>query len=93
MRLTSDSVLSQALKEAKDDYTRTHRFVMGEFELRFGVKALEEKRYKDALKHFSTGASLSSSGSMFNLGLCHELGIGTATNPVKVNHVIHFFMN
>ena len=61
---------------------------MGDFELRFGVTALEEKRYEDALKHFTTGANLSSSGSMFNLGLCHELGIGTVTNTVKVNKKI-----
>ncbi|XP_043278952.1 uncharacterized protein [Venturia canescens] len=75
--------IEEALKEAKDDYTKTHRIVMGEFELRFGIKALEEKRYKDAVKHFTTGANLSSSGSMFNLGLCHELGIGTLTDTIQ----------
>lgn len=58
---------------------------MGEFELRFGIEALEEKRYKDAVKHFTIGAKLSSSGSMFNLGLCYELGIGTVTDTIKVN--------
>lgn len=57
---------------------------MGEFELKFGVKALDEERYKEALEHFRTGAELSSPGSMFNLGVCYELGLGTPTDTVKV---------
>lgn len=58
--------------------------MLGEFELRYGIKALEEKRYKDAMMHFSAGANLSSPGSMFNLGLCYELGIGTLADQKKV---------
>ncbi|XP_063994427.1 uncharacterized protein LOC135171798 [Diachasmimorpha longicaudata] len=73
----------EALGAARDEFTRTHRVVMGEFELRYGIKALEEHRYKDALEHFLTGAQLKSPGSMFNLGLCYELGIGTRMDPVK----------
>lgn len=57
---------------------------MGEYELRYGLKALDEKRYNDAIKHFSTGAKLSSTASMFNLGLCYELGVGTLVDQAKV---------
>lgn len=57
---------------------------MGEYEFQMGSKALEEKRYKEAVKHFSTGASLSSSASMFNLALCHELGLGTFVDLKEV---------
>lgn len=35
--------------------------------------------------HFSAGAKLSSPGSMFNLGLCYELGIGTLADQAKVH--------
>lgn len=61
---------------------------MGEFELRFGLKALEEKRFKDALKHFSSGASLASPSSIFNLGVCYELGLGTRVDVTKVKSII-----
>uniref|UniRef100_A0A0C9PQ57 YbeQ_0 protein n=2 Tax=Fopius arisanus TaxID=64838 RepID=A0A0C9PQ57_9HYME len=75
--------VEEALGAAREEYTRTHRMVMGEFELRYGIKALEEHRYSDAMEHFLVGAQLKSPGSMFNLGLCYELGIGTRTDPVK----------
>lgn len=75
--------IEEALKEAADEFINTHNIVIGEYELRYGIKALEEKRYKDALMHFSAGANLSSSGSMFNLGLCYELGIGTLADQKK----------
>lgn len=78
-------LISQAFEEAADEFTKTHKIVVGEYELRFGIKALEEKRYKDALIHFSQGAKLSSPGSMFNLGLCYELGIGTSADQKKVH--------
>lgn len=71
-------------KEAADDFAKIHQTVVGEYELFFGIKALNEKRYKDALVHFSKGAKLSSPGSMFNSGLCHELGIGTVVDQKKV---------
>lgn len=57
---------------------------MGELELNFGSQAVEEERYEDAIEHFSAGAKLSSAGSMFNLGLCYELGLGTSMNYAKV---------
>ncbi|KYM84304.1 Protein SHC1 [Atta colombica] len=75
--------IEEAFKEASDEFTKTHNIVIGEYELRFGIKALEEKRYADALIHFSAGAKLSSPGSMFNLGLCYELGIGTLADQAK----------
>jgi len=58
--------------------------VVGEYELHYGIKALKQKRYKDAFMHFSAGANLSSPGSMFNLGICYELGIGTLADQKKV---------
>lgn len=64
---------------------------MGEYEFRYGIEALEEKRYKDALMHFSAGAKLSSPGSMFNLGLCYELGIGTSVDQKKVRSNMWIF--
>ncbi|XP_011146591.1 uncharacterized protein LOC105187476 [Harpegnathos saltator] len=70
-------------KEAADEFKNTHKLVVGDFELRYGLKALEEKRYKDAWTHFSQGAKLSSPSSMFNLALCYELGIGTLADPTK----------
>jgi TPR repeat protein len=70
--------------------------IIGELELDYGSKALEEKRYDDAFKHFITGTKLSSAGSMFNLALCYELGLGTATDFVKVTFIfkysIHLYM-
>ncbi|XP_050463970.1 uncharacterized protein LOC126858010 isoform X2 [Cataglyphis hispanica] len=75
--------IEEAFKEAADEFTNTHKIVLGEYELRYGIKALKEKRYKDALMHFSAGANLSSPGSMFNLGLCYELGIGTLADQKK----------
>lgn len=62
---------------------------MGELELDYGSKALEEERYEDAVEHFITGAKLSSAASMFNLGLCYELGLGTSTDYAKVNIKIY----
>ncbi|KOX74020.1 Protein sel-1 like protein 2 [Melipona quadrifasciata] len=70
-------LIDQALKEATEEFTNTHKLAVAEFELQYGLKALEEERYKDAIKHFTVGANLSSAASMFNLGLCHELGLGT----------------
>ncbi|XP_072752208.1 uncharacterized protein [Anoplolepis gracilipes] len=75
--------VEEALKEAAEEFKNTHELVVGEYELRYGIEALEEKRYKDALMHFSAGANLSSPGSMFNLGLCYELGIGTLADQKK----------
>ncbi|KAK1135723.1 hypothetical protein K0M31_000304 [Melipona bicolor] len=69
--------IEEALKEATEEFANTHKLAVAEFELQYGLKALEEERYKDAIKHFTVGASLSSAASMFNLGLCHELGLGT----------------
>lgn len=77
-------VYSQALKEATEKFANTHKLAVAEFELQYGLKALEEKRYKDAIKHFTVGASLSSAASMFNLGLCHELGLGTLVDHRQV---------
>lgn len=74
----------QALQDAGNDFTRIHRRVMGEYEFQMGMKALEEKRYKEAVKHFSNGSNLSSSASMFNLALCHEMGLGTLVDHEKV---------
>lgn len=56
--------------------------------MRHGIKALEEKRYTDALVHFATGAKMSCAGSMFNLGLCYELGIGTVADQSEVRTTI-----
>ncbi|XP_003706329.1 uncharacterized protein LOC100883519 [Megachile rotundata] len=75
--------IEEALKEATDEFANTHKLTMAEFELQYGLKALEERRYKDAIKHFTSGASLSSSASMFNLGLCYELGLGTLVDHAK----------
>ena len=75
--------IEEALKEATEEFANTHKFAMGEYELRYGLKALDEKRYKDAIKHFGTGAKLSSTASMFNLGLCYELGLGTLVDQAK----------
>lgn len=73
----------EALEEAADEFNNVHKFVMGESELHFGLKALDEKRYKDAIRHFTIGAKFSSPESTFNLGLCHELGLGTLVDYVK----------
>uniref|UniRef100_V9IFX1 Death ligand signal enhancer n=1 Tax=Apis cerana TaxID=7461 RepID=V9IFX1_APICE len=67
----------EALKEATEEFANTHNFTVAEFELHYGLKAVEERRYKDAIRHFTAGANLSSAASMFNLGLCYELGLGT----------------
>ncbi|XP_076236005.1 uncharacterized protein LOC143180276 [Calliopsis andreniformis] len=75
--------IEEALKEATDEFANIHKLAMGEYELRYGLTALEEKRYKDAMKHFSAGAKLSSAASMFNLGLCYELGLGTLIDQAK----------
>nr|XP_033330651.1 uncharacterized protein LOC117222826 [Megalopta genalis] len=75
--------IEEALKEATEEFANIHKLAIGEFELHYGLKALEEKRYKDAIKHFTTGAKLSSAASMFNLGLCYELGLGTLADYSK----------
>ncbi|KAI4485072.1 hypothetical protein M0802_012797 [Mischocyttarus mexicanus] len=75
--------VEEAFNEAADEFNEINKLLMGEFELNYGIKALDEKRYNDALSHFSSGAKLSSPGSMFNLGLCHELGIGTFVDYAK----------
>ncbi|XP_017876907.1 uncharacterized protein LOC108623112 [Ceratina calcarata] len=75
--------VEEALIEATEEFANTHKLAVAEFELHYGLKALEERRYNDALKHFTAGASLSSAASMFNLGLCHELGLGTLVDHVK----------
>ncbi|XP_031836153.1 uncharacterized protein LOC116428542 [Nomia melanderi] len=75
--------IEEALKKATEEFANTHKVVTGEFELFYGLKALEEKRYKDAMKHFAAGAKLSSAASMFNLGLCYELGLGTLADQTK----------
>ncbi|XP_001603280.1 DAP3-binding cell death enhancer 1 [Nasonia vitripennis] len=73
----------EALKEAVNEFACTHETILGELELDYGSKALEEKRYEDAVEHFTTGANLSSTASMFNLALCYELGLGTSTDYAK----------
>ncbi|XP_012277180.1 uncharacterized protein LOC105697980 [Orussus abietinus] len=75
--------VEEALQEAANEFAQTHITAMGEYALLHGIKALEDKRYKDALEHFSEGAKFSSPGSIFNLGLCHELGLGTVIDCVK----------
>ncbi|XP_071862419.1 uncharacterized protein [Bombus fervidus] len=75
--------IEEALKEATKEFANTHKLTVAEFELQYGLKALEERRYKDAIKHFTAGASLSSAASMFNLGLCHELGLGTLVDHTQ----------
>ncbi|XP_029052241.1 protein SHC1-like [Osmia bicornis bicornis] len=75
--------IEEALKEATEEFANTHKLTMAEFELHYGLKALEERRYKDAVKHFTGGANLSSAASMFNLGLCYELGLGTLVDYTK----------
>lgn len=70
-------------KEAGNEFAHTNRVAMGELELRLGILAIKDKRYNDALKNFATGAKLFSPGSMFNLGLCHELGFGTKVDDRK----------
>ncbi|XP_076750614.1 uncharacterized protein LOC143423284 [Xylocopa sonorina] len=75
--------IEEALKEATEEFASTHNLAVAEFELHYGLQALEERRYKDAITHFTAGASLSSAASMFNLGLCHELGLGTLVDHAK----------
>lgn len=75
--------IEEALKEATEEFNNIHNLATREFELHYGLKALEEKRYKDAINHFTTGAKLSSTASMFNLGLCYELGLGTLADQKK----------
>lgn len=72
--------VEEEFKNVADEFANIHKLVLGEHELRHGIKALEEKRYTDALVHFATGAKMSCAGSMFNLGLCYELGIGTVAD-------------
>ena len=72
------------MKEAIDEFVYAHETLMGELELDCGSKAIEEERYEDAFQHFTTGAELSSIPSMFNLGLCYELGLGTTIDYAKV---------
>ncbi|XP_043670729.1 uncharacterized protein LOC122630362 [Vespula pensylvanica] len=75
--------VEEAFNEAADEFNNVHKLVMGEQELHFGLKALDEKRYNDAVRHFSTGIKFSSVESMFNLGLCYELGLGTLIDYTK----------
>ncbi|XP_011875383.1 PREDICTED: uncharacterized protein LOC105566188 isoform X1 [Vollenhovia emeryi] len=75
--------IEEAFKNAAAEFTNTHNILKGECELRYGIKALEEMRYSDALMHFTAGAKLSSPGSLFNLGLCYELGVGTMADQAK----------
>jgi len=72
------------LQKIADEFANSHIKIIGKYELCYGIKALKEKRYKDALTHFTKGAEMSSAGSMFNLGLCYELGIGTVANQSEV---------
>ncbi|XP_035719612.1 uncharacterized protein LOC118440535 isoform X2 [Vespa mandarinia] len=72
-----------AFDKAVDELNDVHKLVMGEYELHFGLKALDEKRYNDAMRHFSAGTKYSSVESMFNLGLCYELGLGTLIDHAK----------
>lgn len=73
----------EALKEAEGKFAHAHKLALGEYELRLGITALNDKRYEDALNNFSTGAKLFSPASTFNLGLCHELGFGTKVDDIK----------
>ncbi|XP_011506021.1 PREDICTED: uncharacterized protein LOC105368655 [Ceratosolen solmsi marchali] len=73
----------EAFEKAASEFSYTHKAIMGDLELRCGSQALEEKRYEDAIKHFIIGTKLSSTGSMFNLALCYELGLGTTVDFVK----------
>ncbi|KAI4485357.1 hypothetical protein M0804_006862 [Polistes exclamans] len=75
--------VEEAFNEAVDELNKVNNVLMGEFELNYGIKALDEKRYNDAVNHFSAGAKLSSPASMFNLGLCYELGLGTLVDYAK----------
>lgn len=75
----------QAFKEAVSEFAYAHETILGELELDYGSKALEEHRYEDAVEHFITGAKLSSPASMFNLALCYELGLGISTDYAKVS--------
>ncbi|KAF7989696.1 hypothetical protein HCN44_008370 [Aphidius gifuensis] len=78
----------EALGASKENFTAIHKIVMSELELQIGVKALGEKQYKKAIEHFTTGAKLSSPGSMFNLGLCYQLGLGI---PSDINKAAKFY--
>ncbi|XP_014238665.1 uncharacterized protein LOC106660244 [Trichogramma pretiosum] len=73
----------EAIKEALDKFILTHKKVLAEHELDYGMKAIEEKRFKDAVQHFTIGSELLSVSSMFNLGLCYELGLGTSVDYSK----------
>ncbi|KAL2722827.1 protein SHC1-like [Vespula squamosa] len=75
--------VEEAFNEAADEFNNVHKLVMGKQELHFGLKALDEKRYSDAMRHFSAGIKFSSVESMFNLGLCYELGLGTLVDYTK----------
>ncbi|XP_035719611.1 uncharacterized protein LOC118440535 isoform X1 [Vespa mandarinia] len=75
--------VEEAFDKAVDELNDVHKLVMGEYELHFGLKALDEKRYNDAMRHFSAGTKYSSVESMFNLGLCYELGLGTLIDHAK----------
>ncbi|KAJ8681277.1 hypothetical protein QAD02_017064 [Eretmocerus hayati] len=73
----------EALQEAVDAFSSTHEAIIGELELNCGSRAIEEKRFEDAVQHFTNGSELSSVESMFNLALCYELGLGTSANYAK----------
>ncbi|XP_051161623.1 uncharacterized protein LOC127281777 [Leptopilina boulardi] len=73
----------EALKEAESKFSFAHQLYLGQCELNLGITALKDERYEDALKNFSTGAKLFSPASIFNLGLCHELGFGTKVDDIK----------
>ncbi|XP_058801552.1 uncharacterized protein LOC131670178 isoform X2 [Phymastichus coffea] len=73
----------ETLEEAAKEFSSIHNSIIGNLELNFGSKAIEEERYNDAFEHFNNGAQFSSAGSMFNLALCYELGLGTSKDYSK----------
>lgn len=68
----------QAVDEAAEGLAQAHNAVLGGMENRLGMACLQLGQQKEAVTHFRSAAVLGCAPAAFNLGLCHELGVGTA---------------
>uniref|UniRef100_A0A1B6DZK5 Death ligand signal enhancer n=1 Tax=Clastoptera arizonana TaxID=38151 RepID=A0A1B6DZK5_9HEMI len=74
---TQETYGDKEFDEAAKELKMAHQKIMGEAENRKGVACLSRNSNHEAIEHFRRASQFDNGPAAFNLGLCHELGIGT----------------
>lgn len=73
------------MDEEEDLFEKAHHKVLGMLSNWLGTQYMQSGNYKEAMEFFMQSADKENAAGIFNLGICHERGLGTSQDFKRVS--------